>query len=202
MADLQSGAERRKHRGKRGIRERCTHRCTQRARRPCSVAGGRGMVEPARRGPGRHPRDGRGEQAVGGASACLRNFPSPPQTACGAACPSVRKSRIGGRGGGVELLAIQRKPRTGQPACMPPKCRAFFQRSTPAAAAPGRVVGIVGGRRDTNPMVPLIARVAEIATLGGPPDGQGPEADACHPTEYPEVSRRGVGSASNLLDAP
>ena len=64
MADLQSAAEPRKARGKHGIREQCTRRCTQRARRSCPRSGGRGMVEPASCGPGRHPRNGRGEQVT------------------------------------------------------------------------------------------------------------------------------------------
>jgi hypothetical protein len=82
MADLQSGVEPRKTRGKSGIRERCTRRCTKRARRPCPRSGGRGMVEPASCGPGRHPRDGAGERL---------SRDGAPRHCCGPPVPTGRR---------------------------------------------------------------------------------------------------------------
>jgi hypothetical protein len=134
------------------------------------------MVEPASCGPGRHPRNGRGEQAVtaasrpGGRSQARALTTAQTSVACSACVPANWLAIFPGRTADArrKLLAVEDKPCAVQPACMPPKYRAFFGANHLPAITPGRAVGIFPTPPAPNPPVPLRERVAEIGNPASP----------------------------------
>jgi hypothetical protein len=92
MADLQSGGGAcfaREWQRFRGSDHYSDH---YRSSRPGSRSGGEGMVEPAARSPGRHPRDGRGESlSPGAAQECGARQHINPAVSCRVCAPEIRR---------------------------------------------------------------------------------------------------------------